>query len=150
MHEFTAVPDVYQYVQWLKSIFYTAPNTAPIDDVKSIYAAIQKQLPLPPKAPESGSFTELAASTQQVAYANLLRSAYRLDLVHEWQTVNPSNVHPEICGQNGVSSPCGNNFLSRRRPTSGTRSSAPPRMPSSSCRFHRRVPSAAKTATRCS
>jgi hypothetical protein len=216
MHEFLAVPDVYKYIQWLKSVFYTDPNTSPLVNVENVYAAIKAQLPLPPAAPESGSFTELAsaifefgalapgadvvfgilgaasnlagdltqtsegspeidapfldltadqlaaqlaenysdmsnqldtlyniiisdpgklrafedspdfnysltqqadisadltASTQQVAYANLLGSAYRLDLVHEWRTVNPSNVKPEICGQSGVSPPCVNNFL---------------------------------------
>jgi hypothetical protein len=216
MHEFTAVPDVYKYIQWLKSVFYTDPNTSPIDNVEDVYAAIKAQLPLPPTAPESGSFTELAsaifefgalapgadvvfgilgaasnlagdltqtsqgspeidapfldltadqlaaqlaenysdmsnqldtlyniiisdpgklrafedspdfnysltqqadisadltASTQQVAYANLLGSAYRLDLTHEWSTFNPSIIHKEICGQSGVSYPCVNNFL---------------------------------------
>ena len=216
MHEFTAVPDVYKYIQWLKSVFYTDPNTSPLVNVEAVYAAIKAQWPLPPAAPESGSLpswrrrssssarrppaptscsassappriwpatslrppraarrstlrsstspptslrlswprttatcptswtrcttsssatpgsrevfedspdfnysltqqadisADLAASTQQAAYANLLGSAYRPDLVHEWRTVNPSNVKPEICGQSGVSSPCVNNFL---------------------------------------
>jgi hypothetical protein len=212
-NEFLAVPAVYKYIQALKSVFYTNPNTSPLVNVEAVYAAIKAQLPVPPTAPESGSFTELAsalfqfgalapgadtvfgilgaastlagdvtqtsqgtpeidapfldltadqlaaqlaqnysdmsnqldtlyeiiitdpgklrafqtstdfnysttqeantaadlvASAQQVAYANLLGSAYRLDLVHEWQTINPSNIQTNRCG---TSSPCVNNFL---------------------------------------
>jgi hypothetical protein len=55
-------PDVYAYIQWLKSVFYTDPNTSPLVNVEAVYAAIKAQLPLPPTAPESGSFTELASA----------------------------------------------------------------------------------------
>jgi hypothetical protein len=212
--ELTATDDVLQYVTFLKSIYYSAPDTSPTVDVNSVYADIEKDLPAP-SAPPHGSFSVLAAgvfafgaldpeigalfgilgaattlagdltddsqgnpeinapilgltadqlgaalaqrysdasnelgtlydiivsdpgrlhafeqspdfnygftqlanvgadlklSTERVAYSTLLSAAYRQDLVHESQTVNPFVANPTNCSK-GQTTPCVNDFL---------------------------------------